>query len=198
LQGTYTVTMPAQFGGFVGPNQILNYSTVKSPVPSPTPPSTGGEYWLDGCAINTAEYTPGAMQDITYEPVPSVGQGSNSSFTVVDTPFTGLDNTLQSVSETDAFVTTFMFKPSTGPNGTISDSIWVPLNSFAWSYSGTAVNNNGSWTWASSPTPNPTQEPAAGTYDSTSVPMPAIFTDPATFPTWSGVNAAPTPCPTMP
>lgn len=95
------------------------------------------------------------------------------------------------------YVTTLMFKPTVGPNGSISDAIWVPLGAFAWGYDATAANYSGTWTWA--PSPAPSQNPAAGTYGvPTPTPTPAIFSVPAKFATWPAVSKQDAPCPNVP
>ncbi len=53
LQSTYNVTMPTDYGGYFGANQLVNFTSSENPVPSPTPPNTGNAFQLDGCPIYT-------------------------------------------------------------------------------------------------------------------------------------------------
>jgi hypothetical protein len=192
LQTTYKVTPPTGYSGYFGANQLLNYTTTVVPQPSPTPGNTNGAYELDGCPIYTTYWDAAETPpDIEQAPVPTASSGTAATFATVDAPNSGrLFDPIQSEREHDAFIDTLMFKATGGPNGAITDSIWVPLESYAWYFDGTAVENSGVYAWAS-PSPAPTQYPAAGTYSTTSSPEPVIFTKPGNFPSWNSVFPAP-------
>lgn len=68
----------------------------------------------------------------------------SSSDTTTDSPGQGLSASYEQVSISDQFTMWTMFKPS----GT--DSIWVPLRSLDWSWSGSATRTDTTWTLAES------------------------------------------------
>ena len=80
-----------------------------------------------------------------------------------DSPGTPLSDDLKVKTVSDTFTMWLMFKPSN------TDSIWVPLRSINWSWSGTATRSGTTWTLTS---PGDTPNPSSSTT--------------TTFPTWVG------------
>jgi hypothetical protein len=191
MQATFSVTAPSDYGGSFGPNQTDNGITVVSPAPSVSPSTTNGQNYLDGCSIDTEYYNSGDSS-IDMAAVHSETKDHGGTFSFVDAPASADYSGYQSIQETDNFITTLMFKPTTDAKGdTIANSIWVPLMSFAWGLDATDVFNGTSWAWATSPAP--TQYPSTGTYTSAS--NTERFTTYPSFPTWQGHLLPPMSCP---
>jgi hypothetical protein len=194
LQAAYSVTAPASYGGYFGPNQLVKFAGTINPTPTSTPENSGGAYILDGCPIYTTQVN---GSNILPGPVPTVSPGGTATLTTVDAPTSGtLSNTATSQREQDWFITTLMFKPTIGPNGAISNAIWVPIAEYVWSYDGTATNLGATPTLA--PSPPPSQNPLPGSYVSNASPRPSFFSASSSFPSWSKVYPAPVGCPSQP
>jgi hypothetical protein len=166
----FTATAPPGDSGYVGGTQLVNSWTTSTP-PSSTL-TTGGAYWLDGCALYDNYQT-----GLGGPP----GTGSQFLWQTQDSPNAKLTPTFDLVSAGDSARMYFMYRPKG------AESIWVPIGRLDWFWQGTASRTgnplvNHGWTG-----PTNAANSASPTGAGTSV-----------FPVWSQTFPTGAACPILP
>ena len=156
-------TAPANGAGAAAVRQLIytQYSTIDGAGALNTVRATNGQFWLDSTLLyNDTQVAVSSGAAVT------LADQTNFS----DAPALPLRAPYVSESKSDAFQTYLIYRP----NG--SDSIWVTLGRLSWSWSGTAVFRNNTWSLNGSSAPYP-RNPSGNT---------AIHE----LPSWSNVEAS--------
>lgn len=195
IDWTATVTVPANFGGGFGVNQIVD---------------TDAKRTFKGLAGNqTTQAYPRIVtpQQVAIRPTPILdqlfylgvvpGAGEKTTASVGQTlrsvdnpgdpldPSPGVGNTAVSYEKHDSYTSTLMYNPK---NSGITDTIWVPVGKLTWGWDGSATLGGGVWTALAAPQTGQTQPqystPAGNGYFPSWAHTVAEFIDPQTGPKW--------------